>query len=46
MKNNSSTIMSILILIVLGAGVYFIVQTVRDSAAAAANAASAPFQGL
>jgi len=38
--------MSILILIVLAAGVYFIVQTVRESAAAAANAASAPFQGL
>lgn len=46
MKNSSSTIMSILILIVLAAGVYFIVQTVRESAAAAANAASAPFQGL
>ena len=46
MKNSLSTIMSILILIVLAAGVYFIVQTVRESAAAAANAASAPFQGL
>ena len=46
MKNGLSTFMSILILIVLAAGVYFIVQTVRESAAAAANAASAPFQGL
>ncbi len=46
MKNSFSTIMSILILVVLAAGVYFIVQTVRESAAAAANAASAPFQGL
>jgi len=46
MKNSLSTIMSILILIVLAAGVYFIVQTVRQSAAAAASAASAPFQGL
>jgi hypothetical protein len=42
MKNTFSTIMSILILIVLAAGVYFIVQTVRESAAAA----TAPFQGL
>lgn len=40
MKNTFSTIMSILILAVLAAGVYFIVQTVRESAAAAA----APFQ--
>jgi len=46
MKNSFSTIMSILILVVLAAGVYFIVQTVRESASAAANAASAPFQGL
>jgi len=35
MKNNLSIIMSILILIVLAAGVYFIVQTVREGAAAA-----------
>lgn len=35
MKNTFSTIMSFLILIVLAAGVYFIVQTVRDTAAAA-----------
>jgi hypothetical protein len=46
MKNSFSTIMSILILVVLAAGVYFIVQTVRESAAAAADAASAPFEGL
>ncbi|MCE9647238.1 MAG: DUF4230 domain-containing protein [Chloroflexi bacterium] len=46
MKNSLSTIMSILILIVLAAGVYFIVQTVRESAAAAQAAAAAPFQGL
>lgn len=37
MKNTFNTIMSILILIVLAAGVYFIVQTVRESAAAAAE---------
>jgi hypothetical protein len=42
MKNSLNTIMSILILIVLAAGVYFIVQTVRESAAAA----TAPFQGV
>ena len=42
MKNSLSVIMSILILIVLAAGVYFIVQTVRESAAAA----TAPFQGI
>ena len=36
MKNNLGTIMSILILIVLAAGVYFIVQTIRQGAAAAA----------
>ena len=35
MKNTFNTIMSILILAVLAAGVYFIVQTVRESAAAA-----------
>lgn len=35
MKNTFSTIMSILILIVLAAGVYFIVQTVRETATAA-----------
>ncbi len=40
MKNTFSTIMSFLILIVLAAGVYFIVQTVRDTAAAA----SVPFE--
>jgi hypothetical protein len=42
MKNTFNTIMSILILVVLAAGVYFIVETVRESAAAAA----APFQGI
>ncbi len=46
MKNGLNTFMSILILAVLASGVYFIVQTVRESAAAAANAASAPFQGI
>jgi len=35
MKNTFNTIMSILILIVLAAGVYFIVQTVRETATAA-----------
>lgn len=44
MKNTLNTLMSLLILIVLGAGVYFIVKTVRESAQAAADAASAPFQ--
>jgi len=44
MKNTLSTIMSILILVVLAAGVYFIVQTVRESTAAATDAALAPFQ--
>jgi len=39
MKNTLSVIMSILILIVLAAGVYFIVKTVRESA----KAATAPF---
>lgn len=37
MKNTFNTVMSILILVVLAAGVYFIVQTVRESAAAAAE---------
>ena len=46
MKNAFNTFMSILILAVLAAGVYFIVQTVRESASAAANAAAAPFEGL
>lgn len=46
MKNAFNTFMSILILAVLASGVYFIVQTVRESAAAAANAAAAPFQGI
>jgi len=36
--------MSILILVVLAAGVYFIVQTVRESASAAQEAVSAPFE--
>lgn len=40
MKNTFNTILSILILAVLAAGVYFIVQTVRESAAAV----TAPFQ--
>ena len=40
MKNTFSTIMSFLILIVLAAGVYFIVQTVRETAASA----TAPFE--
>lgn len=40
MKNTFSTIMSVLILVVLAAGVYFIVQTVRETAAAA----SVPFE--
>jgi len=40
MKNTFNTIMSILILAVLAAGVYFIVQTIRESA----KAATAPFQ--
>ena len=37
MKNTFNTIMSILILIVLAAGVYFIVETVRETAAAASQ---------
>ena len=40
MKNTFNTIMSVLILAVLAAGVYFIVQTIRESA----TAATAPFQ--
>jgi hypothetical protein len=40
MKNTLNTIMSVLILIVLAAGVYFIVQTVRESA----KEATAPFE--
>lgn len=40
MKNSLNTIMTIIVLIVLAAGVYFIVQTVRESAAAA----TAPFE--
>lgn len=46
MKNTLSTLMSIVILVVLAAGVYFIVQTVRQTADAAAEAAQAPFQGI
>jgi hypothetical protein len=46
MKNTLSTLMSVLILIVLAAGVYFIVQTVRQTADAAAEAAQAPFAGI
>ncbi len=42
MKNNLSNFFSILIIIVLIAGAYFIMQTVRQTAAAAA----APFQGI
>jgi uncharacterized protein (UPF0333 family) len=44
MKNTLNTIMSILILVLLAAGVYFIVQTVRESTAAAQEAVSAPFE--
>jgi hypothetical protein len=46
MKNTLSTIMSVVILVVLAAGVYFIVQTVRQTADAAAEAAQAPFAGI
>ncbi len=42
MKNSLSTILSILVLIVLAAGVYFIVQTLRETAAAATE----PFQQI
>lgn len=44
MKNAFNTIMSILILVVLGAGVYFIVDTVRSAAKDAAEAATAPLE--
>jgi uncharacterized protein (UPF0333 family) len=44
MKNTLNTIMSIVILVVLAAGVYFIVQTVRESTAAAQEAVAAPFE--
>ncbi len=40
MKNTLNTVVSVLILIVLAAGLYFIVQTVREGAAAA----TAPFE--
>jgi len=40
MKNALNTIFSVLILIVLAAGVYFIVQTVRETQ----KAVSAPFE--
>ena len=40
MKNNGNAVFSFLILVVLAAGVYFIVQTVRDTA----QQATAPFQ--
>lgn len=42
MKNTLNVIFSILIILVLVAGVYFIVQTMRETAAAA----TAPFQGI
>jgi len=42
MKNSLSNIFSVLIIIVLIAGAYFIVQTMRETAAAAV----APFQGI
>lgn len=42
MKNTFNTIMSILILIVLAAGVYFIVETVRETA----STATAPLQQM
>ena len=44
MKNNGNTLFSALILVVLVAGVYFIVQTVRDMTAQVAQQASEPFQ--
>lgn len=44
MKNTFNTVMSVLILVVLAAGVYFIVQTVRETTSAAADAVSAPFK--
>lgn len=40
MKSNGNTVFSFLILVVLAAGIYFIVQTVRDTA----SQAVAPFQ--
>ena len=40
MKNNANSIFSLLIRVVLGVGTYFIVQTIRDTAAQA----TAPFQ--
>jgi len=40
MKNSLNTVMSFLILVVLAAGVYFIVQTVREGA----QSATAPFE--
>ncbi len=40
MKNNGNSFFSLLILVVLGVGVYFIVQTIRDTA----KQAAAPFQ--
>ena len=45
MKNTLSTLMSVVILVVLAAGVYFIVQTVRETANAAAEATK-PLQGM
>lgn len=44
MKNAFNTIMSILVLVVLAAGVYFIVDAVRGAAADAAEAATAPLE--
>lgn len=44
MKNTLNTIMSIVILVVLAAGVYFIVQTIRETTTAAQEAVSAPFE--
>ncbi len=44
MKNNGNMLFSALILVVLVAGVYFIVQTVRDMTAQVAQQASEPFQ--
>ncbi len=42
MKNNGNSLFSLLILVVLAAGVYFIVQTIRETAAQAA----APFKQI
>lgn len=44
MKNTFNTIVSILILVVLAAGVYFIVDAVRGAAASAAEAATGPLE--